>query len=72
MIVLEAGQMCPHQIQCPYNTTKHGGVFLCQGANPARQNAFTCDHVGDNGKIAEGKIMRNPNDKTGKMKVIME
>ncbi len=72
MILLEAGQMCPHHNKCPYNATKHGGVFLCQGANPTRQNLFTCDHVEINGKIDEGKTMRNPHDKTGKMKVIME
>ncbi len=66
MIILKINEVCPLALQCPYNSTDS-----CYGARPNRKNRFVCEHVKD-GKILEGKPMRMPGDKTGRMKVIME
>lgn len=72
MLILEARQTCPHQVTCPYNTTKYGGNFVCQGMNSERDTSFTCNKVNPNGTFIKDGQMSNPLDKTGKMKIIME
>lgn len=63
-MILEAGEVCKIT-ECPYNN----GV--CHGARFDRTNKFTCEYV-VNGKLLTDFGFRNPQDKTGKMKVIME
>lgn len=66
MMILNEQQVCPYSNTCSYNS-----MSTCQGANPQRENKFTCEWVKD-GKIIEGHGIRLSGDKTGKMKVIME
>lgn len=66
MIVLNENEICSLASQCPYNSTDS-----CYGARANRGTKFTCEYV-KNGKILEGQPMRMPQDKTGKMKIIME
>jgi len=65
MIVLQEKEMCSLSGSCPYNKDSN-----CQGAKSDRKNVFTCDYV-TNGKITEDGSVRNANDKTGRMQVIM-
>ena len=65
-MILEANKVCPFANTCPYN--KSG---VCYGARSDRENEFCCDYV-VNGKIIKDAGIRLPQDKTGKMKVIME
>lgn len=67
MINLKANEICPYAMMCPYNNI--GDV--CYGARPNRNNQFNCDHV-VNGQIKEGLPARLSEDKTGRMKIIME
>jgi hypothetical protein len=46
------------------------GMDVCWGARPERDCDFNCDLV-DNGNIVEGKS-RNPLDKTGQMKILID
>jgi len=64
MLVLEIGKKCPYRSKCPYNDN-------CCGARSNRESVFTCDYVDSTGNIKEG-MYRNPMDKTGKQKVLME
>ncbi len=66
MLVLKEQEICPYASQCPYNTD----VNPCFGARTNRPNKFFCEFV-INGKIKEGGT-RLPQDKTGRMKVLME
>ena len=65
-MMLEAGQVCHLGDGCPYNEP----YGRCHGVHSERLNEFQCDYV-VNGRIVEGGF-RLPDDKTGKMKVIME
>ena len=66
MIILKENEICPYVNICPYNEYNQ-----CNGVNPNRTGIFTCDYVID-GKIISGQLDRLSEDKTGKMKVIME
>lgn len=63
MLHIKAGQTCPHG-SCPHSEG-------CWGMKVGRTTDFSCDFVKDDGSIKEN-VFRNPLDKTGKMKVIME
>lgn len=65
-IILTENEVCSLATQCPYNSTDS-----CWGARANRNSVFTCEYV-KNGKIIKDQPMRMPQDKTGKMKVIME
>lgn len=65
MLFLKKGEVCPYANVCPHNTTH----VLCYGARADRDNEFHCDLIVD-GKIKEG--FRLSEDKTGKMKILME
>jgi hypothetical protein len=69
-MILEAHKVCPHVNTCPY---KGGSVTseMCYGARSDRNVEFTCDYV-VNGQVIVNAGIRLPQDKTGKMKVIME
>ena len=69
MMILEKGEMCPYSSQCPHNNNNLS--MSCFGANPNRDNKFTCEFV-VNGQILNNGNTRLPGDKTGKMKIIME
>jgi len=73
MLILQPKEVCPYSLRCSYIT--HGSYVIdtypCQGMNPKRGVVFQCEFVKENG-IIEGGYQRNPNDLTGKMKVIME
>ncbi len=64
MIILKEHQVCPEKARCPH-------ADGCYGTNKERSNKFTCEFIDDDGNINEGGV-RIPQDKTGKMKVIME
>jgi hypothetical protein len=64
MIVLKEHEICQYSVRCPYAQN-------CWGTRPERENTFTCEFVNKQGQIREN-CFRNPLDKTGKMKVIME
>ena len=66
MLILKENEVCYLASQCIYNSTDS-----CYGAKSHRNTVFTCIYV-ENGKILEGQPMRIPEDKTGKMKIIME
>ena len=66
-MILESGETCQYGRVCPLNT-KFGP---CYGARSDRQNIFECEYV-VNGQLIADSGFRNPLDKTGKMKVIME
>ena len=63
MIVLKEREVCPYTNNCPY-------VNNCQGANPTRNNMFTCEYT--NNGIIESDKSRNLHDLTGKMEIISE
>jgi hypothetical protein len=64
MIILQENQICPHASKCPH-------ADGCYGTKNNRNNKFTCEFVDTNGNVDTGGV-RNPLDKTGKMKVILE
>ena len=66
MLILQESEICPYRFRCPHNDQNQ-----CFGAEPKRTVNFTCIFVSGNGHIDE-KQYRNPLDKTGKMKIIME
>lgn len=70
MMILEAGKICPHSNICPHNKGPYGS---CWGTRSDRTYRFECAFV-SNGKILNDTKtnFRNPQDQTGKMKVIME
>ena len=63
-MILEAGEQCRYGKACPRSDS-------CQGLNASRPNIFQCEYV-INGQLVENPGARNPLDRTGKMKVIME
>jgi len=65
MLTLKRNEVCPYANKCPHNKNHE-----CWGAEPTRFVEYKCSFV-ENGKILENKF-RNPLDKTGQMKVIME
>jgi len=69
-MILEKGKVCPYAEICPYNRSLTGDE-KCYGARPDRDTEFICEFVVD-GKIVENAGVRLPQDKTGKMKVLME
>jgi len=64
MMILKGNEVCPHTLNCPYSDD-------CKGANPLRNNKFTCEFVSNNGIIESGK-QRNKFDDTGRMEIISE
>ena len=64
MLVLTENQICPLKSKCKY-------ADGCWGTKSNRGNVFTCDFVEPNGTIKED-CFRNPMDKTGNMKVIID
>lgn len=64
MLLLKENEVCPLALNCQYAND-------CWGAKPGRKNEFNCDYVDDRGYIKENQF-RNPYDKTGKMKIIVE
>lgn len=69
MMILESGEICPYSHHCPLNNPMIGGS--CFGSRGDRKNTFECEYVVD-GKLMAESGYRNPLDKTGRMKVIME
>ena len=66
-MILEAGETCVYGHVCPFNTP----YSPCYGTRSDRDNKFECEYV-INGKIITDCGCRNPLDRTGKMRVIME
>ena len=66
MLVIRENECCPHSSRCPYNRNQ-----TCAGAFP-RSAVFNCTYVSNDGVFNEMGQIRNPMDKTGNMKVIME
>ena len=64
MLILSENQICPLKMKCKYASG-------CWGGKPNRQNKFTCEFVDNIGNIKDN-CFRNPEDKTGKMKVIID
>lgn len=64
MLFLKEHETCPYSVRCPHSTN-------CWGTKSDRNCDFTCALVDNQGRINESGF-RNPLDKTGKMKVIME
>jgi hypothetical protein len=69
-MILEAGQVCPYADACPYNNNSVTSRS-CYGAVSSRDTQFTCEFV-VNGQIIKDAGIRFPEDKTGKMKLIVE
>ncbi len=64
-LILESKKVCPYANSCVHNTSNE-----CWGAKTNRDEQFICEFF-VNGKILKDGY-RNPLDKTGGMKVIME
>lgn len=69
MLVLKEFETCPYGNRCPYASDP--AVVRCQGLNPQRKVRFHCTYVKEDGSIGGGNL-RNPYDKTGKMKLIVD
>ena len=69
MLIIEAGQICPHGNICPHSITADQGV--CFGLRRDRKCSFSCSFIDNNGQIQESGV-RNKLDQTGKMRIIME
>ena len=65
-LILNEFEVCPFSGHCQYNRDN-----TCFGARSDRKNKFTCEYV-KNGRIVDGGINRLAEDRTGKMKVLME
>ena len=70
VMVLEKYKVCPYAQKCPYNTGTIEGE-KCWGARQGRDTEFFCEFVVD-GKIVENIGTRLTQDKTGKMKILVE
>lgn len=68
-LFLKVGEICQYRKICPYNKYATG-ADICWGARSERDCNFVCDFVID-GKIQEG-FLRNPLDKTGQMKILID
>jgi hypothetical protein len=69
-MILEAGQVCPYAETCPYNNNSVS-PGPCYGTVNSRDTQFTCEFV-VNGQIIKDAGIRFPQDKTGKMKLIVD
>lgn len=70
VMVLEKGKVCLYAEKCPYNRgVSESGK--CYGARSDRDTEFFCEFVVD-GKIILDAGVRLPQDKTGKMKILVE
>lgn len=65
-MILQENEICPYSNNCPYNVNN-----TCKGA-VTRNNEFSCYYVNDDGSFKKDGVIRNENDVTGKMKVLME
>lgn len=70
VMVLEKYKVCPYGASCLYNRSM-GEAGKCFGARENRDTEFFCEYV-VNGKIIKDGGIRLPQDKTGKMKILME
>ena len=70
VMILEKNKICPYKESCPYNRGSNG-VGKCFGARENRDTEFFCEYVVD-GKIIKNGGVRLSQDKTGKMKILME
>lgn len=70
VMVLEKGKVCQYAAKCPYNNTTTESN-KCYGARSNRDNEFFCEFVVD-GQIVENAGTRLQQDKTGKMKILVE
>jgi len=68
MIILEPNEVCPYFNKCCNTST----LFICQGAQPERDNTFVCTLNFDNCDKKNENIQRNVHDKTGKMEILNE
>lgn len=66
-MILEVRQVCHLANSCPYNDP----YGTCHGCHADRPREFHCDYV-VNGQLIRDAGVRLPQDKTGRMKVIME
>jgi len=67
---LQPGEVCQHEVKCPH--VKGVGSF-CQGTNPRRAGAFSCEYVNQTGQFSESKKgFRNVYDQTGRMEILTE
>jgi len=64
MLVLMENEKCHLAFRCEYEDG-------CWGARTNRPNKFTCEFVDNQGNIKEN-CFRNPDDKTGKMQIIID
>jgi len=69
MMTLKEHEICPFVSSCKYNKDSLGN---CYGGNPSRNTVFNCEFVINGQIVNDSNLFRNPYDKTGKMKVIME
>ncbi len=68
MLTLSENQICQHSNNCPHNQDR-----TCHGSYSNRNSVFTCNLVNESGNFNENNYMqRNPHDRTGNMKIIME
>ena len=66
MLTLNEYEACPHSFRCPYNKN-----HTCNGATGTRDTKFYCEYY-RNGHFVEGGSQRLVEDKTGRMKILME
>jgi len=69
-MILEKNKVCPYANSCSYNKNMIGNE-ICYGARSNRDTEFICEYV-VNGKIVENAGIRLPQDKTGKLKILVE
>ncbi len=67
MLIIEAGETCPHKDNCKFNDP----VGTCFGSKSGRANKFTCEYATLT-EVSNDNHVRNPLDQTGQMKIIME
>ncbi len=67
MLIIKENQSCPYSSACPHNPDSN-----CAGSMLGRDTTFSCTYVDTNGIFNESGKIRNPLDKTGNMKVLME
>jgi len=68
-LLLKPTQICPYRSTCKYAYDASGN--FCQGT-VIRDIDFVCDYVNDRGEISNEGKARLSQDRTGRMKVIME
>lgn len=65
-MILQENEICKYSNKCPYNCNN-----TCRGT-VVRKYQFSCVYIQEDGTFVDNGIIRNENDVTGKMKVIME